>query len=70
MSRHLAISGKKFGRSLRQAGDNAETASIRDRRSKFSKADIVHSALYDRMLDAKHFGDRCFHWTCLYSRKK
>jgi hypothetical protein len=57
--------GQKFRRSLRQTGDNAETAGIGDRGSKFSKADIVHSALDDRMLNAEHFGDRSFHWTCL-----
>src|ERR1700733_8075317 len=45
--------GQQFRRSLRQAGDNAETSGIRYRGCEFGKIDIVHAALDDRMLDVE-----------------
>ena len=46
---------------LRQAGDDAEAAGVGDRRCHLGKADIVHAALDDRMLDAEQFGDAGLH---------
>ena len=48
-------------RALGQAGDDAEAAGIRDRRSHFRVADEMHAALDDGVFDAEHVGDSGFH---------
>ena len=52
--------GEKLRRPLRQAGDDAEAAGIRHRGCQFGKADVVHAALDDGMLDAEQFGNAGF----------
>jgi hypothetical protein len=51
-----------LGRGLGQPGNNAQGAGVGDGRSKFSKSDIVHSTLDNRMFDAKKFCNACFHF--------
>ena len=48
-------------RALSQAGDDAEAAGIRDRRSHFRVADEMHAALDDGVFDAERVGDCGFH---------
>ena len=63
--RHFAAAGnlvgQVFGCFLRQAGNHPQAAGIGDGCGQFGKAYIVHPALNDRMLDAKHFSDFRFH---------
>ena len=53
--------GELFGRALRQAGDDPEPARIGDGGGHLGKADIVHPALDDGVLDPEHFGDGGLH---------
>ena len=52
---------QQFGGTLRQTGDDAESAGVRCRRRKLRKADIVHPTLDNRMLDLEQVSDRCSH---------
>ena len=44
-------------RRLRQRGQDAEAAGIRDRGCQFGSADPLHAALNDRIFDAEQLGD-------------
>jgi hypothetical protein len=46
---------------LCKPGDDAQTTRVRNGRSQFGKADKVHAALNDGVLNAKEFGDFGFH---------
>ena len=47
-------------RRLRQRGNKAESACIRDRGDKLRPADPLHAALDDRVLDPEQFGESGF----------
>ena len=53
--------GQIFRRGLRQAGNDAKAAGIGNGSRHFGKADMVHAALNDRMLNAEKFSDTGFH---------
>src|SRR5712671_3831803 len=53
--------GEQFRRLLRQAGNDTKAAGVGDGGGKLGKADIMHAALDDRMLDAEQFSDCCLH---------
>ena len=62
MSRQRAISlASSSGVRCVSAGDDAKAAGVGHGGGHFGKADIMHAALDDRMLDAEHFGDACLH---------
>src|SRR5437588_11877888 len=52
---------QKLRRLLRQSCDNPEAAGVRHCGGELGETDEMHAALNDRMLDAEHFGDSCFH---------
>jgi hypothetical protein len=62
---HLAaardLARQQLGRALRQAGDDAQPAGVGDGRGQLGKADEVHAALDDGVLDAEQFGDAGLH---------
>ena len=60
--------GELFRRALRETGDNAETTRIGHRRCHLGKADIMHAALDDRVLDTEHLGNAGLHGPALLSR--
>src|SRR6185437_14794494 len=53
--------GEQLRRLLRQAGDDTKAAGIRHCGCEFGKADIMHAALDDRMLDTEQVSDCCLH---------
>src|SRR5437868_1594566 len=55
------LPGQQFRRPLRQTGDDPQPSRTGHRGREFGESDIVHSALDDRMFDAEHLGDCCFH---------
>jgi hypothetical protein len=61
MPRQRDFLRQQIRRLLGQSGDDAETARIRDCGGQFRKADVMHAALHNRMLDAEQFSDGCFH---------
>ena len=70
--RHLAaprdLFGEVRGRALRQSCDDAKPARIRNRGRHLGKADIVHAALKDRMLDAEHLCNAGLHMLVLQGK--
>src|SRR6185369_9803450 len=63
---------ERFGRRLRQPGDDAKASRLRHRRRHLGEPDVMHSSLDDRVLDAEHFGDPGFHGRLVWvaERKK
>jgi hypothetical protein len=62
---HLAaaidLAGQILRRALRQTGDDAEAAGVRDGGRHLGITDVMHAALDDRMPYSKEFGDARSH---------
>jgi hypothetical protein len=61
LSATLDFPGQVFRRGLRQRRDETQGACIGNGRHKLCPANPLHSALHDRMLDAKQFGKSRLH---------
>ncbi|MNP40488.1 hypothetical protein D3C76_1341350 [compost metagenome] len=57
--------GQRFRGRLGKPGQHAQAPSVGDGRGEFGATYPLHAALHDRITDAKHFGNTCFHNDCL-----
>jgi hypothetical protein len=55
------LAGQILGCALRQTGDDAEAAGVRDGSRHLGITDVMHAALDDRMPYSKEFGDARSH---------